>query len=92
MQIGLAARADDAGLIDLSRDAMTDYRKDLSDAMTDAQSVMVLVFRVNQNHLKSLAHSVADYEFKQAWTDANHIARQLVIQRAKVWKANAICT
>jgi ferredoxin len=25
-----------------------------------------------------LAHSVADYEFKQVWTDANHISRQLV--------------
>ena len=80
----LAAGANDAGLIDLSRDAMTDYRKDLSDAMTDTQSVMVLVFRVNQNHLKSLAHSVADYEFKQAWTDANHITRQIVIQLRRI--------
>jgi len=83
-QTALAAGADDAGLIDLSRDAMIDYRKDLLDAMTDTQSVMVLVFRVNQHHLKSLAHSVADYEFKQAWTDANHIARQLVIQLQQI--------
>jgi epoxyqueuosine reductase QueG len=59
---------------------MADYRQDLLDAMPDIRSVMILVFRVNQNHLKSLAHSVADYEFKQVWTDANHIARQLVIK------------
>jgi len=52
-QTALAAGADDAGLIDLSWDAMIDYRKDLLDAMTDTQSVMVLVFRVNQHHLKS---------------------------------------
>ncbi|MEE8541570.1 MAG: hypothetical protein V3S66_07900, partial [Desulfobacterales bacterium] len=64
-QMALAAGADDAGFIDLSRDAMADYRQDLLDVMPDTQSVMVLVFRVNQNHLKSLAHSVADYEFKQ---------------------------
>ena len=83
-QIALEAGAHDAGFIDLARDAMTDYRKDLSDAMTDTQSVMVLVFRVNQNHLKSLAHSVADYEFKQAWTDANHITRQIVIQLRRI--------
>jgi len=36
-QTALDAGADDAGLIDLSREAMTDYRKDLLDAMTDKQ-------------------------------------------------------
>jgi epoxyqueuosine reductase QueG len=77
-QMALAAGADDAGLVDLARDAMADYRQDLLEAMPDTQSVMTLVFRVNQNHLKSLAHSVVDYEFKQVWTEANHITRQLV--------------
>jgi epoxyqueuosine reductase QueG len=79
-KMALAAGADDAGLIDLARDAMAEYRQDLLDALPHTHSVMTLVFRVNQNHLKSLAHSVADYEFKQVWTDANHITRQLVIQ------------
>ncbi len=79
-QMALAAGADDAGLIDLSRDPMADYRQDLLDAMPDTQSVMALIFRVNPNHLKSLAHSLVDYEFKQVWTDANHTTRQLVIQ------------
>jgi len=79
-KMALNAGADDAGLVDLSRDAMADYRQDLLAAMPDTKSVMTLAFRVNQNHLKSLTHSVADHEFKQVWTDANHIARQLVIQ------------
>jgi epoxyqueuosine reductase QueG len=79
-KMALATGADDAGLIDISRDTMADYRQDLLVAMPDTQSVMMLVFRVNQNHLKCLTHSVADYEFKQVWTDANHIVRQLVIQ------------
>ena len=79
-QTALAAGADDAGLIDLSRDTLADYRHDLLDVMPDTHSIMVLVFRVNQNHLRSLAHSVADSEFKQAWTDATHIARQLANQ------------
>ena len=83
-QMALAIGADDAGLIDFSRDSMADYRQDLLDVMPDTQSIMVLVFRVNQNHLKSLAHSIADYEFKQAWTNANHITRQLVIQLQKI--------
>ena len=79
-QTALAAGADDAGLIDLSRDTLADYRHDLLDVMPATHSIMVLVFRVNQNHLRSLAHSVADSEFKQAWTDATHIARQLANQ------------
>ncbi len=79
-KMALAAGADDAGFIDLSREVMADYRQDLLDAMPDTQSIMALVFRVNQNHLKSLTHSVADYEFKQVWTEANHITRQLVNQ------------
>jgi hypothetical protein len=79
-KMALTAGAADAGFVDLARDAMADYRQDLLGAMPDTQSVMTLVFRVNQNHLKSLTHSVADYEFKQVWTDANHIARQLVIK------------
>ncbi|MCP4631169.1 MAG: 4Fe-4S ferredoxin [bacterium] len=77
-KMALSAGADDAGLVDLARDAMADYRQDLLGVMPDTQSVMTLVFRVNQNHLKSLTHSVVDYEFKQVWTDANHIVRNWV--------------
>jgi epoxyqueuosine reductase QueG len=79
-KMALTAGADDAGLVDLAREALADYREDLLCAMPDTQSVMTLVFRVNQNHLKSLKHSVADYEFKQVWTEANHVARQLVVK------------
>ncbi len=78
-KLAMSAGADDAGLVDLSRDAMADYRHDLLEAMPATHSLMTLIFRVNQNHLKSLTHSVADYEFKQVWTDANHIARHLVL-------------
>ena len=59
---------------------MAGYRRDLLGVMPDTQSVMTLVFRVNQNHLKSPAHSVADYEFKQVWTEANHVARNMLLQ------------
>ena len=47
-QMALAAGADDAGLIDLARDTMADYRQDLIDVMPDTQSVMALVFRVTK--------------------------------------------
>ncbi|MFC1580925.1 4Fe-4S binding protein, partial [Thermodesulfobacteriota bacterium] len=79
-EMAIIAGADDAGFIELSRDTLSDYRQDLLDAMPDTRSVMVLAFRVNQNHLRGMAHSIADYEFKQVWTDANHTTRQLVTQ------------
>ncbi len=79
-QLVLDTGADDVGIIDLARETMVEHRQDLLDVMPDTQSIIVLVFRVNQNRLRSKAHSVADHEFQQAWTDANHIARQLVIQ------------
>jgi len=79
-EMALTTGADDAGLVDISRDGMANHRQDLLNTMPDAQSIMTLVFRVNQNHLKSLTHSVADYEFKQVWTNANHTAMQLVIK------------
>jgi epoxyqueuosine reductase QueG len=71
---------DDVGLIDLSRVSMEEYRQDLLDASPKARSVMVLVFQVNKNHLRARTHSLADYEFKQVWTDANHIARRLMLK------------
>ncbi len=78
-QMALNSGADDVGLIDLSRETMAEHRQDLFAAMPDAQSVMMLVFRVNQIHLRSMVHSVADHEFKQVWTNAGHVTRNLVI-------------
>jgi len=70
--------ADDVGIVDLERKALTEHRQDLLDVLPDAKSIMVLAFCVNQDHLKSTAHSLADNEFKLAWTGANHLIRQLV--------------
>jgi len=88
--MALELGVDDVGLIDLSRETMAKYRQDLLDAVPETQSIMVLVFRVNQNHLRSSAHSLADYEFKQVWMDANHIARKLMVQlkRKGIWTLN----
>lgn len=77
-KVAIDAGADDIGIVDLARDSLTEYRQDLMDVMPEAKSIMALTFRVNQTHLKSLAHSVADLEFKQVWTDANHINREIV--------------
>lgn len=79
-ETAMAAGAVDAGLVDMDREAMAAHREDLHLVMPEARSLMVLAFPVNQQHLKSLAHSVADHEFKLAWTEANHATRQIVSQ------------
>ena len=76
----LAAGADDLGLIDLERESMADFRKDLLYVMPETRTVMVLVFRLNQTPLRSLAHSVADIEFKHSWKHANDTARRIVLR------------
>ena len=76
----LKAGADDAGVIDLGRESMVDFREDLLYVMPEARSILVMAFRLNPNALRSLTHSVADIEFKFAWTRANETARNLVRQ------------
>ena len=79
-QTALDAGAADVGIVDLSRETMADYREDLSSAMPGTQSVLTMIFRVNQTHLRSGTHSIADNEFKQVWMEANHVARQIVFK------------
>jgi epoxyqueuosine reductase QueG len=79
-QMALETGADDVGIVDLTRETMTDFRPDLMEAQPDTESIMVLAFRLNQNHLRSPAHSIADSEFKLVWAAANHTARQIMVK------------
>ena len=83
-QMALDAGADDSGLIDLSRETMAPYKQNLLDVMPDAKSAMVLVARINQTPLRSLAHSIADNEFQQVLKNIKQIERKLVIQFKQV--------
>lgn len=74
----IEAGADDAGLIDLERESMAEFREDLLYAVPDARTVLVTIFRMNQNTLRSPAHSVANIEFKHTWVHANDTARRIV--------------
>ena len=76
-QAALEAGADAAGVIDLARDALAEFREDLLDVMPDTGSIMVLAFRVNQASLRSRAHSVANHEFQQAWARSKAIQGRL---------------
>jgi epoxyqueuosine reductase QueG len=82
------AGADDAGIADLARETLAGFESDLQTVLPGVRSVMVLLFRVNQNLLRSQAHAIADNEFKMAWAAANRSARRLVRRlRAKNLRA-----
>lgn len=83
-QMALNAGVDDSGLIDLSRDSMAQYRQNLLDVMPDVKSAMVIVVRLNQTPLRSLAHSIADNEFQQVIKNIKDIERRLVTQFKQV--------
>ena len=59
--------ADDAGIIELERDAVSEYRSDLTGVMHDVKSLAIVAVRVSQTAIRSRAHSVADQEFKRGW-------------------------
>ena len=76
-QEALAAGADDAGLVDLEREAMAPYREQLAEILPGTRSVLMLAFRLNHPAIKSRAHSVVDLEFKHVWIQANHSGREI---------------
>lgn len=82
-QIAMENGADDAGIIELARDPVLEYKSELLGVMHDTKSVMVLAFRINQAPLRSLAHSVADLEFKRATGNIKNIVGRIVDQLAK---------
>lgn len=67
--------ADDAGLVDIQREAMKPYRKDLEWAMPGVKTILVLAWGLNQIQMQTPAHSLTDVEFKHGWTNANESAR-----------------
>ncbi|MCG8685407.1 MAG: SCP2 sterol-binding domain-containing protein [Desulfobacterales bacterium] len=73
----LESGADDVGIIDLKREAVSKGLQDLRDVMPDMQSIIVMAFAVNQCSIRSMAQSVTDNEFKQIWTLAGHAGRTI---------------
>ena len=82
-QIAKDAGADDVGIIDLKRESVSEYKSDLLSVMHDTKSMMIVAVRINQTPLRSLAHSVADQEFKRVWENFKNIEGQIVDQLSR---------
>ena len=77
MTIAKECGADDAGLVDIQRETMKPYRKDLEWAMPGVKTILVLAWGLNQAQMQTPAHSLADVEFKHGWANANESARAI---------------
>lgn len=82
-QLAKDSGADDAGLIELTRESVSDYKSDLLGVMHDTRCLLIVAFRINRNPLRSLAHSVADQEFKRVWENIKTIEGRIVDQLIK---------
>ncbi|ETR66833.1 MAG: hypothetical protein OMM_12283 [Candidatus Magnetoglobus multicellularis str. Araruama] len=69
--------ADAAGLVDVHRETMKPYRKNIEWALPEAKTVLILAWGLNQVQMQSPAHSLADVEFNQGWANANKCARAI---------------
>lgn len=76
--------ADDSGVVDLERETMKPFRKDLEWAMPGVKTVFVLAWGLNQAQMQSQAHSLADVEFSHGWANANESARAIAVRIRQV--------
>lgn len=73
----IACGASDAGIIDIERQSLKEYKEDLESVMPDVASLLILVYKINTPAIRTIHHSIADLEFRHTWTHANETSRQI---------------
>ncbi len=72
------AGADDVGFVEIDRPAMGEQKEELLAVFPPTRTVVGLAYRLNRAPLQTVAHSVANVEFKHGWEQANRTARRIV--------------
>jgi len=80
----MEAGADDAGFVDMGRPAISDQREELLDLLPGTKTMVCMVYRVDRQHLRTSAHSIANLEFQQGWKDANRKTREVATRLQKL--------
>jgi ferredoxin len=70
--------ADDAGLVEISRQALDDQREDILRFFPPAETLLSFVCRMNREPIRSPARSVANLEFHDTGDHVNEVARKIV--------------
>ncbi len=76
-ELCLKAGADDAGFVEIHRPGIADQLTDIDSALPGAKTIVGLAFRLHRENVRTTAHSVANLEFRQAWSHANSVARDI---------------
>jgi len=76
----IEAGADDAGFVETKRLAIADQMTDLMAVFPTNRSLICTVHRLNHENLRTIAHSVTNLEFQQAWKNANQTARTIAFR------------
>ena len=72
------AGADDAGIVELYRPALTDHREDLLRVFPDSKAMISIVCRLNPENVRSLSRSSSDLDFKRAMHEVDSVAHKVV--------------
>lgn len=76
--ICLDAGADDAGFVDLSREALVSEVKDILRIYPDTKTVVSIVKALNRESVQSPAVNIANEEFRRASDDLSRISRKIL--------------
>jgi len=79
-ELCLKAGADDVGFVEIDRPSLAMDKQELLEAMPGARTLVSLVFRLNREPIRTVAHSMANLEFGHANKHANDAARRIVTQ------------
>src|SRR5437763_4799428 len=77
-QLCLDCGADDAGLVEISRPALDDQRKDILRYFPSTRTLLSFVCRMNREPIRTPARSVSNLEFHGVSDHSNEVARQVV--------------
>jgi len=77
-QLCRLAGADDAGLVEIGRQALDEQRDDILRFFPATKTLVSFVCRMNREPIRSTARSVANLEFHNAGDHVNEVARQVV--------------
>ncbi len=76
--LALAAGADDAGVVAVSRPEIASQRADILAVFPRAQTLVAFVVRMNRDSVRSPARSIANLEFHRAGDQTNDVAHAIV--------------
>lgn len=91
-QLALQCGADDAGIVEVERQAITDQRGYIDQVFSGTRALLSYVVRMNREPIRAIARSVANQEFHAVYDEVNLTARKIVrtLQENGIRACNAV--